>query len=184
MHDDSLTTARSCISSLRRTMTLTALLALAICTLPVGAAEPQVVRGKQGMVASRSPLASAVGVEMLRQGGTAVDAAVAVGFALAVTYPSAGNLGGGGFMVIRLANGQIIANDHRETAPMQASRNMYLDENGEVIDGLSTASHLAVGVPGSVDGLLAVLAAHGTLSRQQVLAPALRLEKAESGSSR
>lgn len=177
MHDDSLTTASFRASSLRRTMTLTAVLALAICTLPVGAAEPQVVRGKQGMVASRSPLASAAGVEMLRQGGTAVDAAVAVGFALAVTYPSAGNLGGGGFMVIRLANGQIIANDHRETAPLQASRNMYLDENGEVIDGLSTASHLAVGVPGSVDGLLAVLDAHGTLSRQQVLAPALRLAR-------
>ena len=154
-----------------------ALLACATCALPASPAEPQIVRGEQGMVASRSPIATAVGVDILRQGGTAVDAAVAVGFALAVTYPSAGNLGGGGFMVIRLANGDVVANDHRETAPSQASRNMYLDENGEVIAGLSTASHLAVGVPGSVDGLLAVLAAHGTLSRQQVIAPALRLAR-------
>ena len=145
--------------------------------LPAAAAEAQIVRGKQGMVASRSAIASEVGASILRQGGTAVDAAVATGFALAVTHPSAGNIGGGGFMVIRLADGRIVANDHRETAPRQASRNMFLDENGEVIDGLSTASHLAVGVPGSVDGLLTVLAAHGTLSRQQVIAPAIRLAR-------
>ena len=143
------------------------------------AAEAEAVRGKRGVVATRSPLASAVGAEIFARGGNAVDAAVAVGFALAVTYPSAGNLGGGGFMVIRLADGRVVANDHRETAPLAAGRDMYLDANGDVVPGLSTASHLAVGVPGSVAGLLEVLARHGTLSRQEVIAPALRL--AEQG---
>ena len=141
------------------------------------AADAPLVRGDHGMVASRSPLASEVGAEVLEAGGNAVDAAVAVGFALAVTYPSAGNLGGGGFMVIRLADGRVVANDHREKAPGKAQRDMYLDENGAVVPGLSTASHLAVGVPGTVDGLLEVLARHGTLTRQEVIAPALRLAK-------
>ena len=113
----------------------------------------------------------------MRQGGNAIDAAVAMGFALAVTHPSAGNLGGGGFMVIRLANGELVANDHREKAPLKAHRDMFLDEDAEVVDGLSTASHLAVGVPGSVDGLLAVLERHGTLARQEVIAPALALAR-------
>ena len=141
------------------------------------AAEDQSVGGQHGMVASRSPLASEVGAQVLRNGGNAVDAAVAVGFALAVTYPSAGNLGGGGFMVIRLADGRLTANDHREKAPAKARRDMYLDENGEVVPGLSTASHLASGVPGTVDGLLDVLARHGTLTRQDAIAPAVRLAK-------
>ena len=136
-----------------------------------------VVRGSGGVVASRSPLASDVGVDVLKRGGNAVDAAVAVGFALAVTYPSAGNIGGGGFMVIRLADGTTVANDHRETAPAKAGRDMYLDDEGEVVDGLSTASHLAVGVPGSVAGLLAVLERHGTLPRRAVVAPAIALAK-------
>ena len=114
---------------------------------------------------------------MLRKGGNAIDAAVAVGFALAVVHPSAGNLGGGGFMVIRLANGELLANDHREKAPLKAHRDMYLDENGEVVEGLSTASHLAVGVPGSVDGLLGILARYGTASRKQVIAPAIALAR-------
>ena len=141
------------------------------------AADVQQVRGKHGVVASRSPLAAQIGADVLKKGGNAVDAAVAVGFALAVTYPSAGNLGGGGFMVIRLADGRVVVNDHREKAPAKARRDMYLDENGAVVPGLSTASHLAVGVPGTVDGLLEVLARHGTLTRQEVIAPALRLAK-------
>ena len=116
-------------------------------------------------------------MDILKGGGNAVDAAVAVGFALAVTYPSAGNIGGGGFMVIRLADGTTVANDHRETAPAKAQRDMYLDDEGEVVDGLSTASHLAVGVPGSVAGLLAVLERHGTLPRRAVVAPAIALAK-------
>ena len=134
-------------------------------------------RGKGGAVASRSPLATEVGVDVLRRGGNAVDAAVAVGFALAVTHPSAGNLGGGGFMVIRLANGDIVANDHREKAPARAHRDMFLDAEGDVVPGLSTASHLAAGVPGTVDGLLSVLARHGTLSPREIIEPALRLAK-------
>ena len=137
----------------------------------------EAVVGERGVVASRSPLASEVGLEVLKRGGNAVDAAVAVGFALAVTHPSAGNLGGGGFMVMRLADGGIAVNDHREVAPKRASRDMYLDEAGKVVAGLSTASHLAVGVPGTVDGLLAVLVRHGTLSEREVLAPAIRLAR-------
>lgn len=134
--------------------------------------------GERGAVATRSPLASAVGLEVLERGGNAIDAAVAVGFALAVTYPSAGNLGGGGFMVMRLADGSEAVNDHREVAPARATRDMYLDAEGDVVPGRSTASHLAVGVPGTVDGLLAVLARHGTLSRRQAIAPAIRLARA------
>ena len=140
---------------------------------------PEAVYGVNGVVASRSMLASRVGADVLGKGGNAVDAAVAAGFALAVTYPAAGNLGGGGFMVIRMADGTAAANDHRETAPGAASRKMYQDENGEVVAGLSTDSHLAVGVPGSVDGLLAVLERFGTLGRQDLLQPAIDL--AENG---
>ena len=149
-------------------------LALACAALTSWAGE---ARGKGGAVASRSPLATEVGVAVLRRGGNAVDAAVAVGFALAVTHPSAGNLGGGGFMVIRLANGDIVANDHREKAPARAHRDMFLDSEGNVVPGLSIASHFAAGVPGTVDGLLTVLARHGTLSPREIIAPALRLAK-------
>lgn len=157
---------------------LAALLAIAATGAPVEIVDaPTVVHGKQAVVATRSPYASAVGVEVLEQGGNAVDAAVAMGFALAVAYPSAGNLGGGGFMVLRLANGEVAVNDHRETAPAKASRTMYQDEDGNVVPGLSTASHLAVGVPGTVAGLLDVLARYGTLSRQAAIAPALRLAR-------
>ncbi|MCY4015494.1 MAG: gamma-glutamyltransferase [Gammaproteobacteria bacterium] len=153
-----------------------AVLALAVAVFAAPAVAG-VAQGANGVVASRSPLASDVGIEVMKAGGNAVDAAVAVGFALAVTYPSAGNLGGGGFMVVRLANGDIVANDHRETAPAQASRDMYLDQKGELVAGLSTASHLAVGVPGTVAGLLDALAAYGTLPREAVLAPAVKLAK-------
>jgi gamma-glutamyltranspeptidase/glutathione hydrolase len=128
-----------------------------------------------GMVATRSSWASQVGADILSQGGNAVDAAVAVGFAMAVTYPSAGNLGGGGFMVIHLADGTVITNDHREKAPSAASRDMFLDENGDVIKELSLHSHLAAGVPGSVAGLLDVLEKHGTMTRAQIIQPAIDL---------
>ncbi len=154
---------------------LAAALAAAADSKP--AAATKVAYGERGVLASRSPLASAIGLDVMRRGGTAVDAAVAVGFALAVTYPAAGNLGGGGFMVIRLAGGEVVVNDHRETAPAKARRDIYLDANGEVVPDLSTASHLAVGVPGSVEGLLAVLRRHGTMTRRGVIAPALRLAR-------
>ncbi len=157
-------------------MKQTALL-ISLLLTPLFAAAPHAVRGKNGMVASRSMLASQVGADILKQGGNAVDAAVAVGFALAVTYPSAGNLGGGGFMVIRLADGRTTTLDFREQAPAAASRDMYLDENGEVIRGLSTRSHQSVGVPGSVDGLLRALEKHGSMSPKQVIAPAIKLAR-------
>ena len=153
-------------------------LSLAVVLAPLAwSASPEPVRGKAGMVASRSPLASEVGAAMLARGGNAVDAAVATGFALAVTYPSAGNVGGGGFMVIRLADGQVIANDHRERAPAKAHRDLYLDEAGDVIEGLSTDSHLAVGVPGTVAGLLDVQERYGALDLPTVIDPAIRLAR-------
>ena len=130
---------------------------------------PKSVFDSKGMVASRSAIASEVGAKILASGGNAIDAAVSVGFALAVTYPSAGNLGGGGFMVIRLADGQLIANDHREKAPEKATRDMYLDAKGEIVDGLSTKSHLASGVPGTVAGLIDVLKAYGSMELAEVL---------------
>ncbi|CAM2011463.1 gamma-glutamyltransferase [Acanthopleuribacter pedis] len=143
------------------------------------AANPEPVLGENGMVASRSMIASQVGAEIMRQGGNAVDAAVATGFALAVTYPSAGNLGGGGFMVMRLADGSVKTLDFRETAPAAASRDMYLDEKGDPIKGQSTKSRKASGVPGSVDGLIEALEKHGTLPLAKVIAPAVKL--AEEG---
>lgn len=143
----------------------------------VFAASPQAVIGGQGVVASRSMLASEVGIEIMKQGGNAVDAAVAVGFALAVTYPSAGNLGGGGFMLLHLEDGKTHALDFRETAPASAHTGMYLDEQGNVIKGLSTQGHLSAGVPGSVAGLLGALSRYGKLDRQQVLEPAIRLAR-------
>lgn len=138
---------------------------------------PEAVFGAQGVVASRSAIASEIGADVLRRGGNAVDAAVATGFALAVAHPSAGNLGGGGFMVIRMADGTVAVNDHRETAPAAAHREMYQDDSGAVVEGLSTASHLAVGVPGTVDGLLAVLAKYGTMRRAELLQPAVDLAR-------
>ena len=107
----------------------------ALLAAPLGAANRAGEISDQGMVASRSSWASQVGADILAEGGNAIDAAVAVGFALAVTYPSAGNIGGGGFMVINLADGRVVTNDHREKAPAGAHRDMYLDEAGEVIKG-------------------------------------------------
>ena len=144
---------------------------------PCFAAHPQAVRGEHGAAASRSSLASEVGVAIMKQGGNAIDAAVATGFALAVTYPSAGNIGGGGFMVIHLAGGKVVTLDFREKAPGAADRDMYLDEQGEVIKGASSRTGKAIGVPGSVDGLLTALEKYGTMTRRQVLAPAIALAR-------
>ena len=153
------------------------LLALLLLSCQLFAASPEAVYGENGMVTSRSALASEVGVEIMRGGGNAVDAAVATAFALAVTYPSAGNIGGGGFVVVRLATGEVVTLDHRERAPMSAFRDMYLDDEGNVVQGLSTRSHKAVGVPGSVDGLLTLLETHGTLNRRKVIQPAINLAR-------
>jgi gamma-glutamyltranspeptidase/glutathione hydrolase len=130
------------------------------------------------MVASDSRPASEAGVEILRQGGNAVDAAVATGFALAVTHPAAGNIGGGGFMVIRMNDGQATALDFREIAPLAATRDMYLDEHGNKTDRM-VDGHLAVAVPGSVAGLAEAHRRFGRLPLADVMAPAIRL--AEEG---
>jgi gamma-glutamyltranspeptidase/glutathione hydrolase len=126
------------------------------------------------MVVSGSPIASAVGRDILAAGGNAVDAAVAVGLALAVVHPSAGNLGGGGFMVIRMADGSVSALDYREAAPLAATRDMYVDQDGDPTD-LSVIGHLAAGVPGSVAGMVEAHRKLGRLPFQRVIAPAIRL---------
>jgi gamma-glutamyltranspeptidase/glutathione hydrolase len=131
------------------------------------------VFGQHAMVASDAPLASQAGVEILQRGGNAVDAAVAVGFALAVVYPEAGNIGGGGYMVIRMADGRTAAIDYREIAPLAATRDMYLDANGNLTDK-SVVGPLASGVPGAVAGLTEALAKYGTMKLADVMAPAIR----------
>lgn len=137
------------------------------------------VIGINGMVVTASDLATDVGLEILMRGGNAVDASVAVGFAMAVTYPYAGNLGGGGFMVIRFSSGDATAIDFRETAPAAAHPEMYLDENGEYIPALSQEGMTSSGIPGTVAGLIYVLEEYGTMSLEEVIEPAIRL--AESG---
>ena len=133
---------------------------------------------ERAMIASNAPLASAAGVEILRRGGNAVDAAVAVGFALVPTWPAAGNIGGGGYMVIRMADGRTAALDYREVAPLAATRDMYVDANGDVTEE-SVVGHRSVGVPGAVAGMAEALAKYGTMSLAEVMAPAIRL--AEEG---
>jgi gamma-glutamyltranspeptidase/glutathione hydrolase len=133
------------------------------------------VRGKYGMVSSVSEIASQVGVDVLKRGGNAVDAAVAVGLALAVVWPSAGNLGGGGFMVIRQTNGKATAIDYREMAPAAAHRNVYLDDKGEYVAESSTYGHAAAGVPGTVAGLSYALEKYGTMKWAEVAKPARQL---------
>jgi gamma-glutamyltranspeptidase/glutathione hydrolase len=134
--------------------------------------------GSNGMVVSASKYATEIGIEILKQGGNAVDAAVAVGFALAVTYPQAGNIGGGGFMVLKI-NDTITTIDYREKAPSASSRNMFLNEKGEFLPDKSQVGHLSAGVPGSVAGLLYALEKYGTMKREPILLPAINL--AENG---
>lgn len=137
---------------------------------------PQPTSARQALVAAAERHAVNVGVDVLRQGGNAVDAAVAVGFALAVTEPNAGNLGGGGFMLIHFADGRSTFLDFRERAPAAAHRNMYLDPDGNVTEG-SVVGYRAVGVPGTVRGLALALKKYGTLSWQSVVEPAERLAR-------
>ena len=133
------------------------------------------VRARSGMVASVDAAATNVGVEVLRQGGNAVDAAVAVGYALAVTHPQAGNLGGGGFMLLRLKDGRTAAIDFREMAPAGASRDMFLDAQGNPDGKKSLTSHLASGTPGTVAGFSLALEKYGTMPLNKVIQPAIRL---------
>ena len=133
------------------------------------------VSGQNGMVVTTQHEASKVGLQILKQGGNAIDAAIAVGYALAVTDPCCGNLGGGGFMLIHLAEGKDIFINFREKAPLAANPSMYLDEQGNVVGSKSKKGYLAVGVPGTVKGLDDALSKYGTLSRASVMSPAIRL---------
>ena len=139
--------------------------------------DAQPVLGRHAMVVSAQRDATAAGLEMLRRGGNAIDAAVAIGYALAVTDPCCGNLGGGGFMTIHLADGRNLFLDFRETAPRRATRTMFLDAQGHVVPGRSTKTWLAVGVPGTVRGLDAALARFGSLPRAEVMQPAIALAR-------
>ncbi|RON57932.1 gamma-glutamyltransferase [Pseudomonas frederiksbergensis] len=152
---------------------------LALSCLSAFAASVAPVAAENGMVVTAQHLATHVGVDELKNGGNAVDAAVAVAYALAVVYPAAGNLGGGGFMTIQLADGRKTFLDFREKAPLAATANMYLDKDGNVVPDLSTRGHLAVGVPGTVSGMELALSKYGTKPRKEVIAPAIKL--AEDG---
>src|SRR5436853_1731810 len=143
-------------------------LLLLACT--AWAAQP--VRARHGMVVSREKHATIVGVDVLKSGGNAIDAAVAVGFALAVTHPSAGNIGGGGFMLLRLQDGRTTFIDFRERAPLAASRNMYLDGSGKATED-STVGYRAVGVPGTVRGLEYASQKYGKKPWAELVRPAV-----------
>ncbi|UVK38877.1 gamma-glutamyltransferase [Mesorhizobium sp. AR10] len=155
-------------------------LSLAFALVPLQAtfaASPAPAKGEHGMVVTAQHLASEVGVEVLRKGGNAVDAAVAVGYALAVVYPNAGNIGGGGFMTIRFKDGKSTFLDFRERAPLAATKTMYLDKDGKPVKGASLDGYLAVGVPGSVAGFETAREKYGTLTRQDLMEPAIRFAK-------
>ena len=141
----------------------------------LAAAKP--VLAKHAMVVTAQHLATQVGLNILKQGGNAVDAAVAVGYALAVVHPCCGNIGGGGFMVLHLAEGKTVFLDFREKAPLKATPTLFQDAEGNVVKGRSTDTYLGVGVPGTVMGLNTALATYGTLSLKQVMAPAIKLAR-------
>ncbi|MEQ8304700.1 MAG: gamma-glutamyltransferase [Cyclobacteriaceae bacterium] len=145
------------------------------CQTPDAKTSVKGLISEKAMVVSAHPLASNVGKEVLQKGGNAVDASIAVQFALAVVYPTAGNIGGGGFMLARFKDGSVDALDYRETAPGNASTNMYLGETGEAIPELSRSGHLASGVPGTVAGLEAAHKKYGKLSWAELVQPAVDL---------
>jgi len=150
--------------------------AVAVC-VPCASAANYPVHAQHAIVVSVHELASQAGVEIMREGGNAVDAAVATGFALAVVHPAAGNLGGGGFMLIRMADGKAHFVDYREKAPAAAKPDMYLDAQGNVIEGASEIGYKSIGVPGSVAGMLYAEKKYGKLTLQQVMAPAIKLAR-------
>jgi len=160
---------------LTRLLTLALLGASVLCAPLAHAVSPPPAYGQHGMVVTTQHLASEVGLKILKQGGNAIDAAVAVGYALAVVDPCCGNIGGGGFMTLHLADGRNIFVNFRERAPLKATRDMYLDATGNVVPNLSTRGYLAVGVPGTVLGLDTVLKQYGTMTRKQVMEPAIEL---------
>src|ERR1700689_5298291 len=151
------------------------LLTMAAAAVMPGFASVDPAPAQHGMVVSVHELASQAGVEIMQAGGNAVDAAVATGFVLAVVHPPAGNIGGGGFMLIRMADGRAHFIDYREKAPAAATRDMYLDGQGNVIEGASEYGYKAIGVPGSVAGMVYAEQKYGKLTLQRVTAPAIRL---------
>jgi gamma-glutamyltranspeptidase/glutathione hydrolase len=148
---------------------------LAVVAMPCVASATHPVHAQQAIVVSVHELASRAGAEIMQAGGNAVDAAVATGFALAVVHPAAGNIGGGGFMLVRMADGKTHFLDYREKAPAAATRDMYLDAQGKVIEGASEIGYKAISVPGSVAGLVYAEHKYGKLTLKQVMAPAIRL---------
>jgi len=150
---------------------------LSILLLVISIAFAQLARSRNGMVSSASDIATKVGIEILQKGGNAIDAAVAVGFALAVTYPSAGNLGGGGFIVYYRNDGFSTTIDFREKAPSSAHRDMYLDSTGNPLTKLAQEGATSVGVPGSVEGLIYAHKKYGKLKFKEVIKPAIKLAK-------
>ena len=168
---------KATMKTIKRIASLSLGIALCAMSIPSAprAASREPLRAPKGMVVSVSDIASRVGVETMRRGGNAIDAAVAVGLALAVTWPEAGNIGGGGFMLIRRSDGRAEVIDYRERAPLAATRGMYLDKEGNVIDKASSVGYRAVGVPGTVAGFALALKRHGKLSWQEVVEPARKL---------
>src|ERR1700674_2404877 len=154
-------------------------LALLLAAGEAAAVSPPPSEAENGMVVTGQHYASEVGVEILKQGGNAVDAAVAVGYALAVVLPCCGNIGGGGFATLHLANGKDAFINFREKAPLAATETMYLDAAGNVVPDQSLRGYKAVGVPGTVLGLDTMLREYGTMPRERVMAPAIKL--AEEG---
>src|SRR6266705_289602 len=179
-----MTSLRNSESALTCTQTMSVLkrfflLFLCVCVTTIDAAWREPVRASHGMVASTERIASQIGVDVMKRGGNAVDATVAVAVALAVVYPSAGNIGGGGFMMIRRSNGTATAIDYRETAPAAATRDMYVGPDGELIkgEGSSTLGYRAAGVPGTVAGMAFALKKYGSgkLTWSELIEPAGRL---------
>jgi gamma-glutamyltranspeptidase/glutathione hydrolase len=170
---------RTAMTTTRRALISIGLtLSLSVASSGAGlAASPAPVKGEHGMVVTAQHLASEIGVDVLKKGGNAIDAAVAVGYALAVAYPNAGNIGGGGFMTIRFKDGTSTFLDFRERAPLAATKTMYLDKDGNPVKGASLDGYLAVGVPGSVAGFEMARAKYGTQSRQELMAPAIALAR-------
>jgi gamma-glutamyltranspeptidase/glutathione hydrolase len=160
-----------------KSLILLIMAAAAVFGAPVASGSTEPVHARHGIVVSAHELASQAGVEMMQAGGNAIDAAVATGFALAVVHSPAGNIGGGGFMLIRMANGETHFLDYREKAPAAATADMYLDAQGNVIEDASVIGYKAIGVPGSVAGMVYAEQKYGKLSLKRVMAPAIKLAR-------
>ena len=164
---------------MKRILVILSLLLLIISCKTIPEKQP-VLRGvlsENAMVVSARKEASQIGLQILKQGGNAFDAMVATELSLAVAYPFAGNLGGGGFMVYRTNSGEVGALDYREKAPLAASKNMYLDENGNIIPDKSTLGAMSVGIPGTIAGMFAVHEKFGSLPMEDILNPIIELAK-------